>query len=112
MEVKQFVTDILTQLDQAVDEAREATSRDINFVSVEGKRTVEFDIAVTADSTQSASGKAGIKVLSFAEAGGDISQNTTNSRVSRVQFGVNINPMTKSESARLESEIRNRNSIY
>jgi hypothetical protein len=60
-------------------------------------RTIEFDIAVSAEETDQKSGKDGIKVLQFAEAGGDISKDNKNSTVSRIIFGLRIEPSTKEE---------------
>jgi len=42
--------------------------------------------------------------LQFAEAGGDISKENKNSTVSRIQFGVHIDSMTKEEEARLVAQ--------
>ncbi len=109
MEIKDFVKSVLLQIDRAVDEARGETSRDITFTANEGKRTIEFDIAVSAEDTTGASGKAGIKVISIAEAGGNISTNTKNASVSRIQFGLHISPNTKTEEQHFRDQARIRN---
>lgn len=110
MDIKDFVKTILLQLNEAVDEVREQTSRDIKFVSTDGKRTVEFDIAVTAEDVQKATGKAGVKVLSIIEGSGDIAKESKNSSVSRVQFGLQIDSRTKEEAARNHAAVLARNS--
>lgn len=97
MELKEFVQNVLVEINEAVDEARQGTSRDIYFDESKSSRTVEFDIAVTASDKIDGKGKAGIKVLTFAQAGGEIAQQTTNSTVSRVQFGLHISSDTKEE---------------
>lgn len=97
MEIKDFVKTVLIQVNEAVDETRTQTARDILFTSTPEKRTIEFDIAVTAEDIKSAGGKAGVRVLSIVEGGGDIKSESKNSSVSRVQFGLMINSMTKSE---------------
>ena len=84
-------------IDSAVDEARKATSRDISFTSNSERSTVEFDKALTAEQTSVAGGKAGVRVLSLAKGGGEIKKNMKNQTVSRVQFGLYIDSMTKSE---------------
>lgn len=106
MQIKDFVKSVLLELNEAVDEARQQTSRDITFTNTDGKRTVEFDIAVTAEDTTDANGKAGVKVLSFVEAGGNLARGSKNSTVSRIQFGVNVNTLTKSEDAEETARIR------
>ncbi len=109
MNLQEFVKNVLVEINAAVDEARTQTSRDIRFSDNDKVRTVEFDIAVSAEETDSKSGKAGIKVLQFAEAGGNISSENKNSTVSRITFGLRIEPSTKEESVRMSEELRVRN---
>ena len=103
MELKDFVKKVLVDLDMAVKEAGQETEHGVSFSDSKEQRTVEFDIAVTTEETDAKSGKAGIKVLQFAEAGGDISKENKNSTVSRITFGVHIDSITK----RKEQEINN-----
>jgi hypothetical protein len=111
MNIQEFVKNVLISIDKAVSEARVETQRDISFSDSKNQRTVEFDIAVSAEETDTKSGKAGIRVLQFVEAGGDISKENKNSTVSRIQFGVRIDSMTKEEENRykVQSENYNRN---
>jgi len=97
MDLKDFIKNVLTDINEAVDEAREVATRDIKFADTDSARTIEFDIAVSAEKIDSQEGKAGIKVLQFAEGGGKISQSKTNSTISRIVFGLKINSRTKSE---------------
>lgn len=108
MELKDFVKKVLVDLDAAVSEARSETQRDVSFTNSKDQRTVEFDIAVSAEETNAKSGKAGVKVLQFAEGGGSMSKENKNSTVSRVKFGVRIDSMTKEEERALVA----RNSSY
>jgi len=105
MNLEEFVKNVLTNLDKAVEGARSETKRDIRFAHNKDLQTVEFDIAVAVEQTDSKSGKAGIRVLQFVEGGGDISRESKNSTVSRIKFGVHINTMTKEEDAHQRSEI-------
>ncbi|HAT73636.1 MAG: hypothetical protein US30_C0009G0023 [Candidatus Moranbacteria bacterium GW2011_GWF2_36_839] len=104
MNLQEFVKDVLVSIDKAVGEARAETQRDVRFSDSKNQRTVEFDIAVSVEEKDSKNGKAGIRVLQFAEAGGDISKENKNSTVSRIQFGVHIDSMTKEEEARLVAQ--------
>lgn len=97
MDIQDFVRNVLVQVNGAVDEARELTSRDIRFSDKDSVRTIEFDIAVSANVTDTATGKTGIKVLEFVEAGGNLEHQNKNSTVSRVTFGLNIGTLTKAE---------------
>ena len=106
MEVKEFVKSILTQLDQAVDEARDVSVRDMTLRSGPDARTVEFDIAISVEEGSATGGKAGIKVLSFVEAGGAKSRVVTNSTISRVRFGVDIDSNTRAEKIEQKAKIR------
>lgn len=108
MELKEFVKKVLVDLDGAVSEARGERQRDVHFSDGKDQRTVEFDIAVSAEEVNAAEGKAGVKVLQFAEAGGNMSKENKNATVSRVKFGVRIGSMTKEE----ERALIARNSQY
>ena len=99
MNIEEFVKNILVGIDRAVDLARDEMKRDINFSDSKDQRTVEFDIAVAAEEVDRKSGKAGVKVLQFVEAGGNISKESKNSTVSRIKFGIHIDAMTKMEDA-------------
>lgn len=99
MELKDFVKKVLIDLTQAVEEVRKESVRDMVLYNKEG-HTVGFDIAVSAENIDLKSGKAGIRVLQFAETGGTISKESKNATVSRVEFSVRIDPMTKEEDAR------------
>lgn len=106
MNLQDFVKDVLVGLDKAVEGARVEMKRDVHFSDTKEQRTVEFDIAVSAEEVDVKSGKAGIKVLQFAEAGGNLSKENKNSTVSRIKFGINVSHMTKEESDRQSAEIR------
>ena len=97
MELKEFIKKVLIDLDNAVVEAGQDANHNVSFSDNKNQRTVEFDIAVTTEEVDLKSGKAGIKVLSFVEAGGDVSKENKNSTVSRITFGVHIDSMTKIE---------------
>lgn len=105
MEIKEFVSKVLRDLVEAVEEVRAASVREMKLTSNSGSRTVEFDMAVSVESATDVSGKAGIKVLEFIQAGGDVSETQKNSTVSRVKFGVDIESLTKDEEARLRAKI-------
>ena len=109
MNLQEFVKNVLVNIDRAVEEARKETRRDISFSNTPDRRTVEFDIAVSAEETDTKNGKAGIRVLQFAEAGGDISKENKNSTVSRIQFGVHIDAMTREENEQHLATIQRHN---
>jgi len=106
MNLQEFVKDVLISLDKAVEEARAEMKRDVHFSDTKEQRTVEFDIAVSVEETDTKTGKAGIKVLQFAEGGGSLSKENKNSTVSRVRFGIRVSSMTKDETARQTAEIQ------
>lgn len=97
MELKDFIKNVLKEVVEAVEETRGESMRDMHLDSVPDRRTVEFDIAVTAEDSVGSSGRAGIKVFSFIEGGGDVSSQVKNSSVSRIQFGVHVDRWTKEE---------------
>jgi hypothetical protein len=108
MELKDFVKKVIMDLDQAVTEANNETARQVRFKGVKDqKNSLEFDVAVTAESTKSGEGGGGIKVWNIVEAGGKVSNEIRNSTVSRVSFSVDISETTKEEDRRLNESIRN-----
>lgn len=98
MELKEFVKKVIIDLDQAVSEANTETKREIRFKGVKEHRTaLEFDVAVTVESTESGNGGGEIKVWGIGQVGATGSAELKNSTVSRVSFGVDINEYTKAE---------------
>ena len=71
-------------------------------MNTNNERSVEFDIAVTIEESNSASGKAGVKVLQFVQVGGKADLQSRNETVSRISFGVYVNTWTK-DKQKLES---------
>ena len=110
MELKEFVKKVLTDLVDAVEETRASSSRDMRLSGNQDSRTVEFDIAISAEESSGASGKAGVRVLEFIQAGGDLSEQTKNSTVSRVKFGIDIDALTKQEESAMRAR-RNSGSL-
>lgn len=106
MDLKDFVKKVVIDLDDAVSEARSDMARDIRFTTDKNNQSILFDIAISADETNTKSGKAGVKVLRFAEAGGNIENKQKNSTVSRVSFGLYITPRTKLEEEEDAAEMR------
>src|SRR5260221_10212895 len=101
MDLKDFVKKVVVDLDQAVSEAAAEMVRDIRFMGDKGsQQVIKFDIAISADKTDTKAGKTGVRVLQFAEAGGKIESQQKNSTVSRVQFGLYIGYETKAEEER------------
>ena len=116
MELKEFVKKVIIDLDQAVSEANKETEREIRFKGVKEQRTaVEFDVAVTVESTDSGKGGGEIKVWGIGQVGATGSTELKNSTVSRVSFGVDISEITKKErserDAVISSQFKGRNNI-
>jgi len=105
MELKEFIT-------EAVEESRTSSTRDMHLDNLKDQRTVEFDVAVTAEDITSAAGKAGIKVFSVIEGGGEAAKEVKNSTVSRIKFGVYVDRWTKQEEAGFESQNSRLNSAH
>jgi hypothetical protein len=102
MELKQFIKNALKDITEAVDEVTAESKRDMHLDSLKEQRTVEFDVAVTAEDITSASGKAGIKVFSIIEGGGETSKEVKNSSASRIKFGVYVDRWTKQQQANFD----------
>lgn len=104
MELKEFIKKVLIDITEAVAESREKSIYDIKLRSSGEKRTIEFDIAVSVEQNKTKEGGAGIKVLQFLEAGGQIGNEVKNSTVSRIKFGVHVNESNKDEETRFDAE--------
>lgn len=109
MELKDFVKKVIIDLDTAISEANGETQREIRFKGGKETRTaLEFDVAVTVESTDAVGGKGGIKVWGLAEAGIEGATQNKNSTVSRVSFGVDISEYTKEERQQQKQRLANR----
>lgn len=112
MELKEFIKKVIADAIEAVDESSSTAVREVYLASRNDKRTIEFDVAVSVEKTKSAQGKAGIRVLSFLEGGGELSSGSKNSKVSRISFGVDVDSRTKAEvatqMAKMDDNRRNR----
>jgi hypothetical protein len=109
MQLKEFVKNALKDVVEAVEEVKGESSRDMHLDGSKDQRTVEFDIAVTVEDTVSGTGKAGIRVFSVLEGGGEASKELRNSTVSRIQFGVHVDRFTKCENAEMDAANAARN---
>ncbi len=114
MELKEFVKKVIIDLDRAISEANNETEREIRFKGVKEQRTaVEFDVAVTVESTDSGKGGGEIKVWGIGQIGATGSTELKNSTVSRVSFGVDISEQTKKEQkeedTRIAGQFKNKN---
>jgi len=104
MELQDFVTETLVQIQEGVQKAIERRSvpgargainpvwGSANDISPEHRQEVEFDVAVSATDSSKIGGKAGIKVFSVATAEGERNKTEEQSRVSRVKFTVRVIP--------------------
>ncbi len=108
MELKNFVKKVIIDLDQAISEANSETKREVRFKGIKEQRTaVEFDVAVTVESSDKTNGGGEIKVWGIGQADLKGSAELKNSTVSRVTFGVDISEKTKQEDFEQRSAIAN-----
>jgi hypothetical protein len=107
MELKEFVKKVIIDLDQAVSEANAETKRHVRFRGVKEHATaLEFDVAVSAESSSSGKGGGGIKVWGISEIGASVSGEVKNSTVSRISFRLEVASDTREEEAHQEEELR------
>ena len=105
MELKEFIKKVIIDLDEAVTEANQETHREIRFRGVKEKRTsLEFDIAVTVDATETIKGNGGVKVLGFVEGGIQKTDENKNSTASRIIFSLDVGEYTKVENQNSKAE--------
>jgi hypothetical protein len=104
MELKEFTKKAILEIVGAVEDARGESKRDMRLGSTSGTRTIEFDIAVSAEEGAGKEGNAGIRVWQVLEGGGKISSESKNSTVTRIKFGVHVSEMNKDEQAHLDAK--------
>jgi hypothetical protein len=110
MDLKTFVSTTLIEIVEGVDLAiktitAKETNAKINPISPHllhsGTKDVAFDVAVTVTDSSEGGGRAGIKVASFLEIGGEGKKTVTSEAVSRIQFVV---PLAVSSTPALSSK--------
>ncbi len=107
MDLKEFTKKVVADIVSAVDESNNLASREVTLAYRQDRRTIEFDVAVSAEETSGVTGQAGVRVLAFMEAGGDVKNEYKNSTVSRVTFGVDVGTRTKAENQIMQAQWRN-----
>ena len=107
MDLRQFVSETLTQILDGVEDARKkCDARTIapqmmadlpggdgfGRDAIDGNALflVDFDVAVTAEEMKAQEMKAGISVVGFGAAGGDSATSKRNENVSRIRFKVPV----------------------
>lgn len=101
MKLDEFITNVLTDIDNGLRVAKEKGNRNY-YVSSTDKGGVSFDIAVTTINTngQTAEGKAKVGFIAVlgAGVGGRLEKTSEHSEASRIQFSVYVPSQTKTES--------------
>jgi hypothetical protein len=97
MELQEFVSKAISDIVNATKTANEQSERDVKLASLDSNRTIEFDVAVSVEEKVEGGAKGGIKVWGLLEASGGKSKEAVNSTVSRLRFGVNVDPKTRAE---------------
>lgn len=104
MELSEFITKVLTDIEAGIGNAKTATNKDY-YVDTGNERGVKFDIAVTTNdlTSSSAEGKvnAGIIQVLGAGVGATIETKNENNQVSRIQFLIFVPSKTERQ---IESE--------
>lgn len=95
MELKEFINKAIDDIVEAVKLSDNSAERKIILSGANPNRTIEFDIAVSAEEKTEGSVEGGIKVLSLAQGKAGKRNESTNSTVTRIKFGVNVSEYTK-----------------
>ena len=94
MNLQEFIQESLIQIARATVEANKTFKTDglkasVNVDGLNHSHKIDFDVAVTAETTGGSSGHAGLKVLSFG-LGGETSSEASHSMASRIHFSIPI----------------------
>ena len=116
MKLNQFVSDVLKDINDGIEDARKQTGRRYR-VQTSDNKGVSFDVAVTAEDTEShtaeGEAKAGFVQVLGAGVSAKLESKQANSEVSRIQFTIYIPSVTEAEEAESSALIQrnNRNQI-
>ena len=99
MDLKEFITETLISINEGVRDAIEKGDKDKIVGSInptwigeinwkDQVEKVDFEVAVTTTDKTGASGKAGLKVFSIADLGGDASKSFEKGFVNKVKFSI------------------------
>jgi hypothetical protein len=112
MKLNEFITDVLKDIDNGLQEAKKITGRKYRVDTRENKG-VTFDIAVTAENSSlteaEGEAKAGFIQVLGARVGAKLENKQENSEVSRIQFTISVPSQTEQEE---QEEIHRLNAIH
>lgn len=108
MDLKEFISNTITDIVSAIEETSGNLGRDVFLNENEQIRTIEFDVAVSAENVIEGEGKSGVRVLQVVDIGGKVKKENKNSTVSRIRFGVHVNKFTREQD---EENMRQLNTI-
>lgn len=97
MELKEFISTTLKQVVEGVIDAQDYMKKEkINaIISPAGtyvkEKSIDFDVAITVNESNSTSAGGGINVASIITAGGKKNSESTEQSISRVKFSVGVN---------------------
>ena len=114
MKLDEFITTVLTDVEAGIKNAKSITGKDY-CVDQGNERGIRFDIAVTTSESTSNSvdGKASAGFIQVLGAGIEAKSNGTfeNSKVSRIQFLVDVPKKTKADEDAEIRDIQNQNEL-
>lgn len=117
MKLDEFIKNVLVDINKGLNEAEKMTGKKYHIeISSNGKRGVNFDIAITVidSKTESAEGsaKAGFIQVLGAGVGGKVENKEESSKVSRIQFTVYVPNLTKAQDKEIYSNLSQKNYNY
>ena len=108
MDLKPFIKTAITDIVEAIEETEKTLGRRI-FVETQGdNKSVEFDIATTAENSTNKDIDGSIKVLSLGLIGGKYSTDFKQATVTRIKFRTSISPKTFEQEKEQRSELEKR----
>lgn len=100
MEVKDFVKTVIAQVVTALEESEQELGRAIHLSLPADKKSIEFDLATTVESSFGKEGKlqGAVKILGIGtEGSGLMKTESKDSYTSRVKFGISVNAQNKKQ---------------
>lgn len=107
MDLKSFIKIAVTDIVEAITETSNELSREIYIAKPTDNKCIEFNIAVSAESSKDGKTKGNINVIEMLGFGHESNSNSKESSTSHIKFGIYINNQNLSEQTESRKKLTN-----
>jgi len=106
MLLKDFIKNTINDVVSAIEETSQSQDREMHLASPHDNKCINFDIAVSAETSTAEHGQGCIMVANILKIGSDGKDELKNSSMTRISFGVYINSKTNNESKKQRDDLQ------